>query len=620
VPGLDIWYTNNGLLPNHTVLWRPSFDWVFSLFFMASWPSEVAVGFVVCALVYLMLLVGVRTRLAHVLSLLCVLSLHGRVLFIQNGGDVVLVELCAWALFLPTGRRYSWDSLRARLRAHPDQTADDLANREAFAPDSSPVVSLAVLALVGQLAIIYAFNAIQKDGPTWRTGSVFHYMLHCDGIVTALGAWVRTWLTLPASRVLTWGAWALEAALPFVLLSPFRQRTTRHVAMAMVVALHAGFALFLNLGIFVPAMLGFVPFLIPAADWEATARWWARRPGTRIVIFDGDCGVCFQIVRALARLDTAGRLRLIASEAVIRGHADVAPYDLSGELLAQTIVVVDPLTGRRWLRAAGFAEIAAFLPLGALVAWPLRLPGLRRLAASAYDAFAARRTEISIALGLAACGVPAPARMGTDEPESSRISRPSRLPPTALDASTLGRWSARSVFLRESVVGFALVLASAQVLVDNPRVTHVNRSWQPTWMAAATSYLQFQQSWAMFAPDAPLIDANVTVDAITVDGRHVDPLNQVASPKQPRPGLRIPPRLGQDGFFSAYMLRVPSRDDYFGALTEWILRYPERTGSQQDEIVSFEAFYVEDDSPPPGAREPRNTRITRMIQVPPGTP
>jgi hypothetical protein len=170
--------------------------------------------------------------------------------------------------------------------------------------------------------------------------------------------------------------------------------------------------------------------------------------------------------------------------------------------------------------------------------------------------------------------------------------------------------------LREVLVGFLVVLTVVRLVVDNPRLTHVDRSLQPRWMDAATTYLQFFQSWAMFAPDAPLTDTNVTVDATTVDGRHVDPLNEAASSHQPRPGLGIPPRLGQDGPFSAFMLRLPSHGDYFGALTDWILRYPKRTGRDADEIVSFEVYYVEDDSPPPGEREPHNTRTTLIVKYP----
>jgi hypothetical protein len=34
VPGLGAFYTNDGVLPNHTVLWRPTFEYMFSFF----WP------------------------------------------------------------------------------------------------------------------------------------------------------------------------------------------------------------------------------------------------------------------------------------------------------------------------------------------------------------------------------------------------------------------------------------------------------------------------------------------------------------------------------------------------------------------------------------------------------
>jgi hypothetical protein len=114
---LGLWYSNQGLMPNHTVLWQPPFPHTFSFFFMASLPDEAALGFGLCAVAYLMLLVGNRTKLAHLASLVALLSLHGRTLFVQNGGDVALVELCVWTLFLPTGRRYSIDCLRERLEA-----------------------------------------------------------------------------------------------------------------------------------------------------------------------------------------------------------------------------------------------------------------------------------------------------------------------------------------------------------------------------------------------------------------------------------------------------------------------------------------------------------------------
>ena len=116
------------------------------------------------------------------------------------------------------------------------------------------------------------------------------------------------------------------------------------------------------------------------------------------------------------------------------------------------------------------------------------------------------------------------------------------------------------------------------MLVDNPAVTHVNARRPPPVVAEITSYLQMLQAWLLFAPDAPLTDAAVAVDAVTTDGRHVDPLNVALSPGQPWLGTRSFGRASaKNALAAAYMLRIPFHPEYFGALTDWILAYPDRT-------------------------------------------
>ena len=104
IPDISLFYSNDGLVPNHMMLWRPPTQWMFSFFFMLSRPDEVAVAFVICGLIYFGLLLGWRTRFMHVLALIAVLSLHGRVTLMENGGDWMLGELTFWSVFLPLGR------------------------------------------------------------------------------------------------------------------------------------------------------------------------------------------------------------------------------------------------------------------------------------------------------------------------------------------------------------------------------------------------------------------------------------------------------------------------------------------------------------------------------------
>jgi hypothetical protein len=472
---LETWYTNSGLLPNHTVLWKPPFEYTFSLFFAASTRGEAVVGFALCALAYSLLLVGMKTRAAQLASLVAVLSLHGRNEFVQNGGDAVLGELVLWTCFLPLGRRYSIDALRAR--------AFDASTSEAR---RAPVESLAVTVILVQLAVIYGFNALQKSGQTWREGSVVHYMLHQGCNDTRLAVWLSAHFTPLLSKILTWGAWGTEGILPLLILSPFVQGFTRRAAVALIVGLHSGFALFLNLGIFVPAMLAFTPFLLRPGDYDALERLLARH------------------AKLTARITT--------HRVIVRAVA--------------------------WLsaRAAG--------------------------------------------------------------------------PPPLADL-----WYRRQE-LWEGLLLVLVVCVGSQVLAENSTLTRFKPEWQPRWMNATALYLQSFQGWAMYAPDPPLGDVNLHVDAVTKDGRHVDPWNEIASPGNPRPGKTIPRYLGQNVLYFAYVLRLPWTPAYYQAFEEWILDYPRRTGRKADAISAFEVFVVEHDSPPPGETQPRNVRSRSLFKYP----
>jgi predicted DCC family thiol-disulfide oxidoreductase YuxK len=606
IPWLRDFYSNAGLIPNHTVLWRPPFPRIFSLFFMASLPEEAALLFLIAFVCFFCLLIGYRTRLFHVLSLVMTTSLHNRIIFAENWGGVALGVLMVWTAFLPLGRRFSVDALLASLRARPHETTDELA-AGAPPPDERPVTSLAVLGLLLQIAVIYGFNFLHKSGVTWRQGTAVHYVLHQERIVTWLGVWVREHVPFSVTELLTRGTLVLEASAPILVLTPIFWRWTRFVAALLLVSLHAGIALVVNLGIFSAAMLAFQPFLITEAQWRLWDRWVPRRGRARTVFYDADCGVCTLVVRVLARMDVHRRLRWISNR-----DPAALPVGVDPSLLETTILVVDstatptpmptPTGDRRWTRSDAFAEIFGALPFGRLWAWPLRLPLVRTVAGRAYDLFARHRTAISTWLGLAACGVPSPSR-----------------PAAAVTAPTpLRAWfGARLPLLRELGVVLVFVTLGADVSIANPAVPSALRfERRPEWMVAAVMYPHLFEGWSLFSPEAPLTDETVYVDAVTRDGRHVDPYNEVGSRVATVPLDDVPVRLDHSSFWCDYTLRIPDAGALHQALIEWILRYPERTGHPVDTIVKFDAYVVEHDSPGPGETQPRHPRKRRFLNWP----
>jgi len=467
-------YSNDGLLPNHTLLWRPEQWPVFSLLFVASTPAMAAAAFVLCGVAFLALLVGYRTKAAQVASYIAVLSLNARSFF--NGGDIVLCELALWSIFLPVGRVWSVDAALDRRRGARTDDSD------------KQVVAPAVAVLLGQLFFIYLLNAVHKNGATWRDGSAVHYVLHQDTIVTSIGLWVRGWITPGLSKALTWGTLAVEWTLPVLLASPVAPLATRRAALCLAASLHIGFVLFINLEMFTPAMLAYLPFLLRGQDAAAFERWWTAR----------------------------------------------------------------------WNR---------------LRAWP-PLAAAARATSSLLDVLA----------GL------------------------TPLPEPAAAAAPIVRRARRAGALIRRLTLLALVALAAERLATS------NTRWRggPIWFEQAESYLMLYERWYMFAPEAPHTDMNVSIDAVTSEGRHVDPFNELASPGHPFPGNSIPPHLDQEALFVEWALRVPFIPDYQQAFREWVLRYPERTGRPKDRIVSFHAYVVEDDSPPPGQRNPTHTRATQF--------
>jgi hypothetical protein len=172
--------------------------------------------------------------------------------------------------------------------------------------------------------------------------------------------------------------------------------------------------------------------------------------------------------------------------------------------------------------------------------------------------------------------------------------------------------------LREVGVAVALVIFWSDLSVANAAMPEALR-WRsrPAWMETAVMYPHIFQGWSMFSPEAPLSDEMVVIDAITRDGRHVDPLNELGSRVAALPVTgQIPPRLGHSSLVCDYMLRIPDAGSYYQALIEWVLRYPQRTGRRADEIVSFDAWKVEQTSPPPGQQRPTAFRQRVFLRWP----
>jgi predicted DCC family thiol-disulfide oxidoreductase YuxK len=595
---VDVFYTNDGLLPNHTMLWAPITRRLLSFFFMAPTPAEARLGMALCAVVFSLLLIGYRTKLMQVLSWICLMSLNTRLGLLENGGDIVLNNMATWTLFLPLGKRFSVDAVLASLRARDEHAPEELNERAALRPSNDPVVSLAALGVIVQIAAIYFFNAVHKVGDTWRQGTAVHYTMHQDRIITVFGVWLREHAPSSLFVLLTHATTVAELAGAILILSPIWPQRARLLALIALPVLHIGFALCLNLGTFSYVMASLFPILIAPQHWDFLRRKAAARGPRLFCFFDAECGVCFQIARVFARLDVFDRIEFVANRELER-----LPHGVTAELVERTLVVQDRGTGVVYTRAHAVSALCRALPLGVVPWLVLELPLLSSLWGWLYDKFAQNRPEISAWFGLAVCGLPAPA--GVSTVEEPLANGPARL------RARLGH------FACEAGAAIMLIAAIGEATTYNAAVPQWMHYPQPDPLQALIDYGRLIQSWRMFAPDAPLDDMTISIEATTADGRVVDPFNEVAG-RYKHPLDSVPPALGYDQFFTTYALIIPTPRcrPYLGALEQWILNYPERTGRNQDRIVKFTAYVITDLSPPPGQTEPHDTKKTPFLEFP----
>lgn len=548
-------FSNKGVLPNHVNLWRPQGgNW--SLVNAFTTPGELWVLWAVMLATFVCVFIGYKTRVAQVLSLVFVASMNGRILLIENGGYVAYNLLLLWTCFLPMADRFSVDAMLESMRRKREATAADLNDRSDLVPEAKlkPFASIVGFAIMLQISAVYFFNVVHKTGPAWRNGTAVHYVLYVDRMVTPAIALVRDYVPFWIVIFLTKFVLAAEAAIPVCLLSPLGRVWARRLTIGLMISLHLGFGTVFVLGPFAWALCVFSTLLFTTEDWTIAIQTMRRRHRARTVLFDPRSGAAVLASRILARMD---RFELLQFQA------------RSG--LKEGIAVESPSGGALLVRSLAWADIIAAIPLGPVVAWTLRLPILRHIVDAALGALEGKASRFF--------GLKAP---------SETVLEPAPAP----IRERLGKVV---LVLRESLVVLMIAAAINQAMTELWVVNRRIKVGQPEPLRALAHKFRFLQGWFMFSPNPVMDDGTLVVDAITIDGRHIDPFTG----KEPNWDLTNAKSLRYNQIWCDYYNRMhlsqnsPFRD----AMKEYMYRLPERTGRPEDAIVSGEVYWIQDMNP-----------------------
>jgi len=591
-PDVAAHYANTGWLTNHYMLFRPMSDHLFSLYLACSTPGEVKALMLFHLGVCVALGLGWHTRVMQVLAAILLVSINSRNIMLENGGWVVLTLLTVWSMFLPLGRRFSIDALRASLAARVETTPDALNDRSNPPRDVTPVVSLAVAALILQWAVIYYFNVVHKTGREWRDGTAVYYFFQQDRMVTLWGAWLREHLPLVAFKFMTYSALVMESTIALLLISPFRTSLFRMVAWAICCALHLSIDSVVQLGPFSWAMVTMFWALIPSEAWDTLGPKIAARFPRRELCFDAASGFWIQFCRIVKRFDVLGYVHFrpvtpLDDDAETQEHA---PGDRLSRAVGRTLVVRDPVRKKLYRGTQALARLGDAVPFGRVLTLPAKLPLL--------DTAIARRLEFA-------------ASQSADADAYFELeSLPGRAEQSAPEPSPARRFARRMLaFGREGGVLVLLLSCGSQVLIENRAVPKfLKPEHRPEWMTSIVVYPRLFQGWSMFAPSPPTDDGRVVVDGITKNGRHFDPLTGEA------PSFDVQPKYGfrMNQIWGDFHRRIGEArfEGYLDGVRDMLRNYHEITHRKQDELASFEMWFVSEHIPPPGEkRAPPERRL-----------
>ncbi len=217
-----IWGTASGWAQPY----REESIWNFWLFkyFSAGDPDPLLVAKLVLLAVFgLLMVLGWRTRIVTMVTLLMFISLAALGPTSSDSADNALRIMLIYSFFTDGSQRWSLDARRRRIRNERISAEGRPGSRvTAVAPAWFGIIvhNLAVVAIGGQVIIIYLVAGLAKArGTLWRDGTAVYYPMHAENF----SPWPQLNHLLVANdlmvHLISWGSVAIQVLFPLLLLN-----------------------------------------------------------------------------------------------------------------------------------------------------------------------------------------------------------------------------------------------------------------------------------------------------------------------------------------------------------------------------------------------------------------
>ncbi|MFA5933897.1 MAG: HTTM domain-containing protein [Candidatus Paceibacterota bacterium] len=372
---LSAHYSDLGTLPRSTLLQFFHNDYFISLHMASGWAMFEGILFIIAFIFAVMLVVGYRTTLATIISWFLLISLHNRNPLILQGGDVIFRVVLFWCMFLPWGKRFSFDRY----------------NKKTEIPETKTFSGAAATAYIIQIVLVYIFCGLLKTGEVWQNGLAIYYALSIDQFTTPIGYF---FLQFPRFlKLLTHGVLYTEFFGALAIISPIYNQALRMFAVAVLIIMQMGINLSMRIGLFgmiaVVTLIGLLPSLfwddiLPRIQKIISTK---KKTGLKIY-YDGVCGFCqkstYYLKRALFLSPSTQVLPVQTDESVKR--------DMD---IHNSWVIIDS-GGNRHFAFDGFITMVSYSPIFFFFAPIFRINFIHQIGDVIYRRVSTKRTKLCL--------------------------------------------------------------------------------------------------------------------------------------------------------------------------------------------------------------------------------
>ncbi|GAM24706.1 hypothetical protein SAMD00019534_078810 [Acytostelium subglobosum LB1] len=365
-------YTEEGLFPRSLIVTKYSSNYFFPIHLInTSWTCQLVL-FLMHTYFAFCMAIGYRTKLMSFLTWAFTISLQAYIGLVGHGGDVYFRLMLFFTMFLPTTEFFAVDTWTFANSAQHGKEEEDHHNndsprfivvdgsssgddvvgnnspiindapvshtRKALNPDRYRYISMATICVLLQMSCMYIASFFHKSGEEWHNGEATFYAISLDYFQTPIARMVIPWRTTLKTLTIAVAKWELLG--PLFWYSPVYTDYCRLLGAVGFMALHLGFVLFLQLGLFfwVTFCAQFVN--MPPFVWDYTFGFFEKKlmKGQRPV------RVYYNIESPLSQYTTL----IMKTFFIMPSSATYAPLDKLAEEPSMSTTVNSDVYGEDW--------------------------------------------------------------------------------------------------------------------------------------------------------------------------------------------------------------------------------------------------------------------------------